>query len=158
MGKFTPFWSSKYRQEWIFGLTYIEYNVMKRYWKKMKKTIVGGIGATLKNAYILLRYLKIPRVHDFSHFLRKNNVESSYFWSRCILQGWFRDMPWWLRRGLYPARRGRTRGPCWKSLDAPEYPTCVPGRLHLRLVEPIERWNMLKEKEGITDVMVWGAV
>ena len=39
--------------------------------EKMKK-FVGGTKATLKIVYILLRYLKIPRVHDFSHFLRKN--------------------------------------------------------------------------------------
>ena len=37
-----------------------------------EKKIVGGTGATRENAHILLIYLKIPRVHDFSHFLRKN--------------------------------------------------------------------------------------
>ena len=63
--------SSKMNFRVIVAMLHPKSTTSGRDTEKIKK-IVGGTGATLKNAHILLRYLKIPRVHDFSHFLRKN--------------------------------------------------------------------------------------
>ena len=55
----------------IVAMLHPKSTTSRRDTEKIRK-FVGGTKATRKIVHILLRSLKIPRVHDFSHFLRKN--------------------------------------------------------------------------------------